>query len=406
MILQKIRWGIVPFLLSLGCAGTCFLLLYSFPPVHYGKTYTTVIPVVGIVFSLTSAITAHLSYSRIHSAKTFFFGYTAALAGLGFFCAFRLPQRLGSGISGLILLVAVNLLWLIFIKTAIKYRTITLMTAVTLFAEACAVVCIRFSANALGVLEQIPRNDFLSPATILSLLVAIIILLLSMIKCDRDFSMGGIISGSAVLYYAVWISPILVPSRYVSGAEQLFFTAALLFTQTGILIHWFTKVEHRILYDPLLEIYNRNFCSKIIEEQSKIDTRPPFGIAMVDIDHFKNVNDAHGHQAGDTVLYQVAQTIKKEVHHQGIACRYGGEEIIVFFPRKKTKDVVALMEKMRALIEKTKIPAGRKKISVTVSCGVSQREETSQSIMQIIEAADKALYKAKNGGRNQVKSAR
>jgi diguanylate cyclase (GGDEF)-like protein len=105
------------------------------------------------------------------------------------------------------------------------------------------------------------------------------------------------------------------------------------------------------------------------------------------------------------VLFQVAQIILREVIPEGIACRYGGEEIIVFFPHKKTKNIVPTIENLRSAIEETKIPIKkRKKLTVTVSCGISHREALSQSIMDVIHTADKALYRAKKGGRNLVKT--
>jgi diguanylate cyclase (GGDEF)-like protein len=124
---------------------------------------------------------------------------------------------------------------------------------------------------------------------------------------------------------------------------------------------------------------------------------------MVDIDHFKNVNDSYGHQAGDQVLYNIAQTICREVVPDGVVCRYGGEELIIFFSQKTAKQVAPIVEKMRETIEKSKTKTAKKSLSVTVSCGISCREGPNQSIMEVIHAADKALYKAKEGGRNQVK---
>ena len=170
------------------------------------------------------------------------------------------------------------------------------------------------------------------------------------------------------------------------------------------MIHWFSRMDHRVSYDPLLQIYNREYCSKIISEQSALNSAPPFTVVMVDIDHFKNVNDTYGHQAGDEVLYTIAQTVSKGVGPQGIACRYGGEELAVFFPQQTSKTVVKIMEKVRLDIEKVVTKSGNKKISVTISCGVAQRDDNQQSVEVILQAADKALYRAKKGGRNQVKS--
>ena len=129
------------------------------------------------------------------------------------------------------------------------------------------------------------------------------------------------------------------------------FWSAQLFLILSIGIHWFFKVEHRLMYDPLLKIYNRDFCSKIISEQSKISGGVPRSVAMVDIDHFKQVNDTYGHQVGDQVLYTVAQGVAGSVSNHGVVCRYGGEELVVFFPKKTSKEVVH-MESVRKILKR------------------------------------------------------
>jgi diguanylate cyclase (GGDEF)-like protein len=166
------------------------------------------------------------------------------------------------------------------------------------------------------------------------------------------------------------------------------------------------RMEHRVAYDPLLHIYNRSYCSRIISEQSSVNTAPPLAVAMIDIDHFKKVNDTHGHQVGDQVLYNTAQAVCREVVPDGVVCRYGGEELIVFFPRKTAKEIVNIMERVRSSVEKVKTAAPRRKIKVTLSCGISCRTDMSQSVIDVIHTADKALYRAKKGGRNRTKSAR
>jgi diguanylate cyclase (GGDEF)-like protein len=173
-----------------------------------------------------------------------------------------------------------------------------------------------------------------------------------------------------------------------------------------VIVQWFMRMDHRISYDPLLHIYNRDYCSKIISEQSSMDTSPSFAVAMVDIDHFKNVNDTYGHQAGDQVLYAVAQAIQREVVPDGTVCRYGGEEMVIFFPQMAIRDAEPIVEKVRASIEAMKVKTRNKTLAVKVSCGVSSREDVSQSVMDVIHAADKALYKAKKEGRNQVRTAK
>lgn len=123
---------------------------------------------------------------------------------------------------------------------------------------------------------------------------------------------------------------------------------------------------------------------------------------MVDIDHFKKVNDTWGHQAGDAILFQVAQTIQRSVIPEGIVCRYG-EEIIVFFLKTGLEECLPRVELLRRDIEKLKVSFNQEKLSVTVSCGLACRMDSAETMAQVIERADKALYQAKDNGRNQVR---
>jgi diguanylate cyclase (GGDEF)-like protein len=239
-------------------------------------------------------------------------------------------------------------------------------------------------------------NFWIGPAVFLTVGV------LSLWKVSDEFYLGGILSGCALFFAEIWVLGIDI--NRTEPVQLVLFNIVPLYLSIGILVHGFFRMENRVSYDPLLKIYNRDFCSKIISEQSKLDTSSPFSIAMVDIDHFKKVNDTYGHQAGDTVLYAVAQTVKNSLISEGIVCRYGGEELAIFFPRRTCSEVCKLMEEVRRDVEKTKISTGKKSISVTISIGVSQRENPDQTVMEVIGAADKALYRAKNGGRNQVKS--
>ncbi len=219
-----------------------------------------------------------------------------------------------------------------------------------------------------------------------------------------QFYLGGVLTGTSAIVAASWI--LSCHAAKPAGGEvvlSLAVAAATFFFEVGILFHWFVRIEHRVKYDPLLHVYNREHCSRILAEQSKLNSTPPFTIVMVDIDHFKKVNDTYGHQAGDAVLYTVAQTISRVVVPTGTLCRYGGEELAVFFPQRTSQEVRRTMEEARVLVQKTKVGTGRKKISVTVSCGISTRTEGTQTLQDVLQAADKALYRAKQGGRNQVR---
>ena len=144
-----------------------------------------------------------------------------------------------------------------------------------------------------------------------------------------------------------------------------------------------------------------------------------YTIAMVDVDHFKKVNDTHGHDVGDQVLRMVATCLRR-VTGGGRAYRYGGEEFVVIFPSKELQRALPHLEMLRETIanasffvrskkrpkKKPDAPigknAGKTKPRITVSIGVASRDETKTTPEQVIRSADQALYKAKKGGRNQV----
>jgi diguanylate cyclase (GGDEF)-like protein len=126
---------------------------------------------------------------------------------------------------------------------------------------------------------------------------------------------------------------------------------------------------------------------------------------MVDIDHFKRINDSYGHESGDKVLHTIAQVVRGYAMPRGITCRYGGEELAIFFPHTNLYKAVLITEKVRKAVKKTSIPvANNKKEILTVSIGVASNSK-GERILQTLKRADEALYRAKEGGRDQVKKA-
>lgn len=148
------------------------------------------------------------------------------------------------------------------------------------------------------------------------------------------------------------------------------------------------------------------FQTSLIEEKDRaISCSTPLSLIMLDIDHFKIFNDTYGHQCGDKVLKNVAQLLKDNCRQIDIAARYGGEEMSVILPNTDLDAAMVVAERIRVSIEKSLVPHEDKNLSVTVSIGVTQFDpETDHETRDIIEKADKALYKAKNNGRNQVQS--
>ena len=159
-------------------------------------------------------------------------------------------------------------------------------------------------------------------------------------------------------------------------------------------------LEQLYITDPLTQIYNRGYfddlMSSISEHQRKADM--DFVILIADIDHFKSINDTHGHQVGDTVLKEIAKVLKDTLRDNDIVARWGGEEFVIMLKNVDMDKAKTISEKLRAKIEATKI---NENINVTSSFGLT-KYYVGENTNLTFKRADDALYKAKKGGRNQV----
>ncbi len=169
------------------------------------------------------------------------------------------------------------------------------------------------------------------------------------------------------------------------------------------------RLELLSITDGLTKLHNhRHFQDELARafEESQRYNRP-LSLAMIDIDFFKKVNDTHGHAVGDEVLKAVARLYKDSVRSTDLVARYGGEEFAVLMPETELPDGCAFAEKIRALIESTPIQTQAGAIRATVSVGVaSVPQPRIRNPKELIIAADKALYRAKKNGRNQVQADR
>ena len=153
--------------------------------------------------------------------------------------------------------------------------------------------------------------------------------------------------------------------------------------------------------DPLTNTHNRRFffdVSKQIVSLSKRD-QLNLSVAMIDIDKFKNINDTHGHDVGDKVIQSLVKELNRTIRNSDVLARFGGEEFVILFPNTGLEGALITSEKIRKIIANCSTVD---KISFTISIGVSEFFKAEQNIDATIKRADKALYKAKNGGRNRV----
>lgn len=164
------------------------------------------------------------------------------------------------------------------------------------------------------------------------------------------------------------------------------------------------------LTDPLTSLRNRRFFDEQIDIEAEGIRRDgkALSLVLVDLDHFKNINDTYGHALGDTVLAEVAARLRQSVRATDVVCRYGGEEFVCILPGAREDDAVALAERMRGALGRTPVATARdnKSVMVTGSFGVATVDARGQAgpidVDALIKRADRALYLAKANGRDRV----
>ena len=208
-----------------------------------------------------------------------------------------------------------------------------------------------------------------------------------------------IAAGLIMQYYNIWVS-ITIPvscavlvfiavyiAKYIMKSRDFDYTYALATT------------------DGLTELYNHRYFQeqmvKNIETAKRYNSE--FSLIILDIDFFKKFNDNYGHQAGDAVLKQVAQVLKKNVRSSDVVCRYGGEEMSIILTNTNNKDALITAQKIcDAVAQKSFKLGGDIEKNVTISLGVSTYPQNGSTPSELIKYADEGLYKAKENGRNQV----
>jgi diguanylate cyclase len=155
--------------------------------------------------------------------------------------------------------------------------------------------------------------------------------------------------------------------------------------------------------DFLTKLYNKRALDEFMNVKEAEFERygHNFSVVMFDLDHFKDVNDTYGHDAGDAVLGAFAKILKKEARSVDVVGRFGGEEFMALLSETDTKGGAIFAEKVRAHVQKARFMYKGERIEVTVSCGVSERK-LHTSLVSVVNSADEYLYKAKKDGRNQV----
>jgi diguanylate cyclase (GGDEF)-like protein/PAS domain S-box-containing protein len=163
------------------------------------------------------------------------------------------------------------------------------------------------------------------------------------------------------------------------------------------------ELREQAVRDGLTNLFNRRYLDETLERELARAKREgyPLSLVMIDIDHFKKLNDTYGHQAGDKVLRELAALLWGDIRAEDVPCRYGGEEFLVLLPRMPLDVALERAEGWRKTLEAARVPFGDFLLEATISCGLSAYPEHARTQDDLIRCCDEALYKAKHHGRNR-----
>ncbi|TXH86985.1 MAG: diguanylate cyclase [Rhodoferax sp.] len=165
-----------------------------------------------------------------------------------------------------------------------------------------------------------------------------------------------------------------------------------------------SRLQEQAIRDALTGLYNRRYLDETLPRELSRAKRDgyPLALIMVDIDHFKQVNDTYGHSAGDEVIRSLGAILREGAREADIACRYGGEEFVIALPRMNLSAALERAERWRAQVQAIEVQHGDFKIHFSISAGVAGYPDHASDHESLVQDADLALYKSKNEGRNRV----
>lgn len=251
--------------------------------------------------------------------------------------------------------------------------------------------------SSFHLISQLPHDGFRRGWRYLSFFIVIFILLFWSISylIVKDYQADAVVLLASIVLFFTTIF--------------VFFVSYLSCQSLGSLKRIDT-LEREIVKDELMGIYNRRyFMSRLKEEYERYKRyQLPFSLLLVDIDHFKKVNDTYGHIVGDKFLVRLAKLISMNLRPSDIFARYGGEEMAILLPNTWQTDARNVADKLRIIIEEKNLDIDISNevetlfLNCTVSIGVSTTSKDLKKGNDIVKQADEALYMAKEGGRNKV----
>lgn len=196
------------------------------------------------------------------------------------------------------------------------------------------------------------------------------------------------------------------PAAAFSQNQQLLITA---FSELTALAFANVRLRENLRYqsmrDPLTGLYNRRYLEDFLLKQihQSERTKSPIALLMLDLDHFKKINDTYGHDAGDVALKELGKILQEDIRVGDVAARYGGEEFIVVFYNTDEKTIKTRAENIRETVSRLQVKYGAQPVGpITISIGIAIYPTHGRTSNELIESADKALYFAKNNGKNRI----
>ena len=165
-----------------------------------------------------------------------------------------------------------------------------------------------------------------------------------------------------------------------------------------------SKLRSQAIRDPLTDLFNRRYLDETLDRELARAAREeyPVSVIMMDIDHFKKMNDTYGHEAGDLVLKALAKTLSTRNRRGDFACRFGGEEFVVVMPNMELDTAYRRAEDLRKTLNSLLVPYGRHQLAITISMGIACYPSNGDNRESVLRAADRAMYAAKKAGRDHI----
>jgi diguanylate cyclase (GGDEF)-like protein len=207
------------------------------------------------------------------------------------------------------------------------------------------------------------------------------------------------------------IGMLALDSRQMNAYGETESDLALAFADQAVIAiqnaRMFEEMRRLAITDGLTGIFNRRHFFSLAEHEFQRLRRyhHPLSALMIDVDHFKTLNDSYGHAAGDEVLRQIAQRCQNNVREVDLIARYGGEEFVVLLPNSDVAAARQAAERLMRCIADEPFPTAQGPLAVTISVGVATADETMPDVSALLNRADNALYRAKRQGRNRIEVA-